>query len=138
MSFIQNTDPRVLNRVVDFGVLGATFFVSSLLFSVTSGSTLLLQILAYSTLLLVCVRLSKRTIVSYNRPIGEVSRQILGNGAGILIGTCIMLVLENLVSANGEIFVAVIFSSIMAFFILGTLSPIVHRMAISHKNPSLF
>ena len=138
MSDIRTIHPKVLNRVVDFSVLCASFFVSCLLFSVASGNALFIQILAYSTLLLVCVRLSKRAIVTYNRSIGEVSRQILGNGAGILIGTCIMLVLENLVSASGEIFVAVIFSSVMAFFILGTLSPIVHRTSISHKAHSPF
>ena len=135
MSFIQNTDSRVLNRVVDFAVLGVTFFLSSLLFSVAWGSTLLLQVLVYSTILLVCVRLSKRAIVSYNRSIGEASRQILGNGAGILIGTCIMSVLAKLVSASDGIFVVVIFSSVMAFFILGTLSPILHKTPkIHHKS----
>jgi len=138
MSDIRNTHPIILNRIVDFLVLGATFFVSCLLFAVESGSALIFQILAYSTLLLVCVRLSKRAVVSYNRSIGEVSRQIIGNGAGILIGTCIMLVVEKLVSASGEIFVAVIFSSVMAFFILGTLSPIVHRTPLMHKKPSPF
>lgn len=138
MSDIQNINPRVLNRVVDFTVLGVTFFVSSLLFSVASGSTLLLQILVYSTILLVCVRLSKRAIVSYNRSIGEASRQILGNGAGILIGTCIMLVLEKLVSASDGIFVVVIFSSVMAFFILGTLSPILHKTPIIHHKSAPF
>ena len=138
MSDIRNTHPKVLNRMVDFTVFCATFFFSCLLFSVASGNALLFQILAYSTLLLVCVILSKRALVSYNRSIGEASRQIIGNGAGILIGTCIMLVLGKLVSASSEIFVAVIFSSVMAFFILGTLSPIVHRSSISHKTHSPF
>lgn len=138
MSDLRNIHPKVLNRVVDFSVLCASFFVSSLLFSIASGNALFIQTLAYSTLLLVCVRLAKRAIVSYNRSIGEVSRQILGNGVGILIGTCIMLVLENLVSASADIFVVVIFSSVMAFFILGTLLPIVHRTPISHKTHSPF
>ena len=138
MSDIRNTHPKDFNRMVDFTVLCATLFVSCLLFSVASGNALFIQILAYSTLLLVCVRLCKRAIVSYNRSIGEASRQILGNGAGILIGTCIMLIVEKLVSGSGEIFVAVIFSSVMAFFILGTLSPIVHKPSISHKTHTPF
>lgn len=133
MADIRNTDPRVLNRVVDFVVLGVTFFVSCMLFSIEPGSTLFLQIIAYSTILLVCVRLCKRAIVSYNRSIGEASRQILGNAGGILIGTCAVLLLEILFSASGQIIVAVIFSSVMVFFILGTLSPIVHKTPIVHK-----
>jgi len=138
MSDIRNTHPIILNRIVDFLVLGATFFVSCLLFSAASGSVLFFQILAYSTLLLVCVRLSKRAVVSYNRSIGEVSRQIIGNGAGILIGSCIMLVFAKLVSASSEIYVAIIFSSVMAFFILGTLLPIVHRSPLMHRKPTPF
>jgi hypothetical protein len=138
MPDIRITHPKVFNRIVDFLILGATFFVSCLLFSAASGNVLFIQILVYSTLLLVCVHLSKRAVVSYNSSIGEVSRQIIGNGAGILIGTSIMLVLEKLVSASGEIFVAVIFSSVMAFFILGTLSPMVHKMPIVDKKPAPF
>ncbi len=138
MSEIQNNHPKVFNRIVDFLVLSTTFFVSCLLFSVMSISTLLFQALVYSTLLLVCVQLCKHSIASYKRPIGKASRQILGNGAGIVIGTCIMLVIEILVSESSDIVVVVTFSSVMAFFILGTLSPIVHKMPIAHKKPSPF
>jgi hypothetical protein len=138
MADIRQTHLKVFNRIVDFLVLGVTFFVSSLLFSVVSVSTFFFQALAYSTLLLVCVQLCKHSIVSYNGSIGEASRQILGNGAGILIGTCIMLVIETLVSDSSDIFAVVIFSSVMAFFIMGTLSPMVHKMPIVHKKPSPF
>ena len=138
MSGIWNTDPRVLNLVVDFVVLGVTFFVSCMLFSIEPGGTLFLQIIAYSTILLVCVRFCKRAIVSYNRSIGEVSRQILGNGTGILVGTCAVLLLEKLFSVGGQIIAAVIFSSVMTFFIMGTLSPIVHKTPIVHKKSSSF
>jgi hypothetical protein len=138
MSDIRNSHPKVFSRIADFLVLGATFSVSCLLFSVVSVSTFFFQALTYSTLLLVCVQLCKHAIVSYNGSIGEASRQILGNGAGILIGTCIMLVFENLVSDSSGIFVVVIFSSVMAFFILGTLSPMLHKMPIVHKKPAPF
>ena len=135
---MRNSDPRIINKVIDFVVLVATFFVSCLLFSAVKDDTLFLQTLAYSLTLLICMRLSKRAIVSYKKSVGEATRQILGNGVGILIGTCIMLVLEKLLLANGEIFVAILFSSAMAFFILGTISPIVHKASIMHKKSSSF
>ncbi|NNE62976.1 MAG: hypothetical protein HKN34_02725 [Gammaproteobacteria bacterium] len=135
---MRNSDPRIVNWVIDFVVLGVTFFVSCLLFSAVQGQALIFQTLAYSSILLICVRLSKRTIVAYKKSVGEASRQILGNGAGILFGTCIMLVLEKLISASSEVFVAIIFSSVMAFFVLGTLSPIVHKAPIMHKKSSSF
>jgi hypothetical protein len=133
MSDIRNADSKLLDRLVDFTVLGATFYVSCILLSVELGSNLFFQTLAYATIVLVCVRLSKRAITSYNKSIGETTRQILGNATGILIGSCVVLLLEKILSARGDLIVVVFLTGIMAFFILGTLSPIVHKTPIVHK-----
>ena len=133
MSDIWNADSRLLDRLVDFTVLGATFYISCMLLSVELEGSLLIQTLAYSTILLACVRLSKRAITSYNKSIGETTRKILGNATGILIGTCVVLLLETIFSTRGDIIAVVILTGVMAFFILGTLSPIVHKTPIVHK-----
>ena len=133
MSDIRNADSRLLDRLVDFTVLGTTFYASCMLLSVKLESSLLFHALAYSTILLVCVRLSKRVIVSYNLSIGETTRQILGNAAGILIGTCVVLLFEKILSTRSDIIAVVILTGVIAFFILGTLSPIVHKTPIVHK-----
>ena len=133
MSDIWNADPRLLDRLVDFTVLGATFYISCMLLSVELEGGLFLQTFAYSTILLVCVRLSKRAITSYNKSIGETTRKILGNATGILIGTCVVLLFETILSTRGDIIAVVILTGVMAFFILGTLSPIVHKTPIVHK-----
>jgi hypothetical protein len=133
MSGIRNADSKQLDRLVDFVVLSATFYASCMLLSVELGGGLFLQILAYSTILLVFVRLSKRAIASYNKSIGETTRQILGNATGILIGTCVVALLEKILLTRGDIIVVYILSGVMAFFILGTLSPIVNKTPIMHK-----
>ena len=133
MSGIRNIDSRLLDRLVDFTVLSATFYISCILLSVELGSSLFFQALVYSTILLVCVRLSKRAITSYNKSIGETTRKILGNATGILIGTCVVLLFETILSTRGDIIAVVILTGVMAFFILGTLSPIVHKTPIVHK-----
>ena len=133
MSDIRNTDSRLLDRLVDFTVLGATFYISCILLSVELRSSLFFQALAYSTILLVCVRLSKRAVTSYNKSISETTRQILGNATGILIGSCVVLLFDKILSMHGDIIVVVILTGVMAFFILGTLSPIVHKTPIVHK-----
>jgi len=143
---VRNADSRRLHRLVDFVVLGATFYVSCMLLSVESGGSLFFHMLAYSTILLTFVRLSKRTIANYSRvylreqtianyykSIGESTRKILGNAIGILIGTCIMLLLEKLLSNHSDFIGAIILSSIMAFFVLGTLGPLVHKTSLGHK-----
>jgi len=133
MSDIWNADSRLLDRLVDFMVLGATFYISCMLLSVELEGSLFFQALAYSTILLVCVRLSKRAITSYNKSIGETTRKILGNATGILIGTCVVLLFETILSTRGDIIAVVILTGVMAFFILGTLSPVVHKTPIVHK-----
>ena len=121
---VQNTDSGRLHRLVDFVVLVATFYASCMLLSVESGGNLFFHILAYSTILLVSVRLSKRAIALYYQSIGGSTRKILGNAIGILIGTCIMLLLEKLLSNHSDHFVVIALSGVMAFFVLGTLSPL--------------
>ena len=123
----QYTNPKLLNRLVDFVVLGMTFYFSCLVLSIELESGLFIQVLSYATIMLVFVQFCKRAIVSYKKSVSEISTQILGNAVGILIGTFIMLFLEILFSSNVELMVAIILSSVMAFFILGTLSPIVHK-----------
>ena len=143
---VLNADSGRSYRLVDFVVLSATFYVSCMLLSVESGGSLFFHMLAYSTIPLAFVRLSKRaianyscvylreqTIANYHKSIGESTRKILGNAIGILIGTCIMLLLEKLLSNHSDFFVAIILSGVMAFFVLGTLCPLVHKTLLVHK-----
>ncbi len=130
---VLHADSRLLDRLVDFTVLGAMFYVSCMLLSVELGSSFFFPTLAYSTILLVFVRLSKRTVVSYNKSMGESTRKILGNAIGILIGTCIMLLLEKLLSNHSDLTPEIILSGVMAFFVLGTLCPFVHKTSLVHK-----
>ena len=130
---VKNADSKPFCCFVYFVVLGATLYVSCMLLSVELGGSLFFHLLAYSTILLVFVRLSKRAIASYNKSIGETTRQILGNATGILIGTCVVALLEKMLLTRGDIIVVSILSGVMAFFILGTLSPIVHKTPIVHK-----
>ena len=127
----QNTHPKLFNRFIDFTVLALTFYLSCLLLSVEIDSGLWLQIRAYSSIVLIFVRLCKRLIVSHWKSLSALNRQILGNAAGILVGTCVMLVLETFLAGSGEIIVALIFSSVMAFFVLGTLSPLFNKKSTS-------
>jgi hypothetical protein len=92
---VRNADSERLNWLVYFVVLGATLFVSCMLLSVELGGSLFFHMLVYSTILLAFVRLSRRAIANYYKSVGECTRQVLGNAIGILIGTCIMLLLEN-------------------------------------------
>jgi len=113
-----------LNRALDFLVLGFTFFLSCLLLSSDAVGDLFLQTVLYAATLVAFVCLSSRIVVRDNTVSNSLTRQISSNAAGILIGTCVILVFEKLFVTGSEFFAAVIFSGVMAFFILGTLAPL--------------
>jgi hypothetical protein len=94
---------------------------------------LFFHMLVYSTILLAFLRLSKRTIANYYTSVGESTRQIIGNAFGILIGTCIMLLLEKSSPSHDDIFVVIVLSSSFVFFVLGTFSPLAHKTSLVTK-----
>jgi hypothetical protein len=124
---------ELLDLIVDFTVLGATFYISCLFLSVESGGSLFIHMLAYSAIVLTFVRLSRRAIANCYKSIGESTHKILGNAIGVLIGTCIMLLLAKLLSNNSGFTPAIILSGVMAFFILGTICPLVHKTRLANK-----
>lgn len=126
-------DLERLHLLVDFVVLGATYYVSCMILSVELGGSLFFHMLAYSTILVTFVRLSKRAIANHYRSIGESTGKMLGNAIGILVGICIMLLIEKLLSNHNEIILAIILSSVMAFFVLGTLSSFTGKTSLGHK-----
>ena len=128
-----HADSGLLELFVDFTVLGATFYISCMLLSVEPGGSLFIHMLAYSTILLTFVGLSRRAIANCCKSIGESTRKILGNAIGVLIGTCIMLLLAKLLSNNSDFTPAIILSGAMAFFVLGTLCPLVHKPSLANK-----
>jgi hypothetical protein len=131
MNNLRNADSIQLNRLIDFVALGATFYISCMTFSVEIGSSLVFHMLAYSSILLVFVRLSKRKIASCFTSAGESTRLILGNAIGILIGACIMLLLEKVSPFHTNFSLVIILSSVMAFFVLGTIGPLVQTSLVN-------
>ncbi len=127
MSVLHFTHHQLIDRLVDFSVFGVTFFISCLLLSVELGILMLLQVLIYATVLLACVRVGKGLVTRYGRPTGTISRHIVGNAGGIFFGTSVMLLLQKLFAVSGDLAVVLVFSGIMAFFILGTLSPLIYN-----------
>lgn len=127
MSNVQNTRPRYFNQVLDFLILGLTFYLSCLVLSVDMSAGLAVQTILYASILIIFMRLARRWLITHLQNMKGITRQILGNAAGIVIGTCVMLLFERLLAFGGEMIVALIFSGVMAFFILGTLTPLVNN-----------
>ena len=70
--------------------------------------------------------------------IGEVSRYILANAVGILAGTCGVLILQTVVSTSGGFSAVVIFSSVISFFVLGTIFAMVYSSTKVVQNAGAY
>jgi len=127
---VLHADSRLSDRLVDFTVLGSVFYLCCVLLSVELEAGFFTQTMAYSALLLFFVSLSKKATAGYSASVGETICHILGNAIGIFVGTCVALSLAKIFSAPDEFFVAVILSGILAFFVLGTLSPFVYKTSL--------
>jgi hypothetical protein len=133
MFAVRNDDSRQLHRLVNFVVLGTTFYISCMIASVEAEGSLFLHWLAYSTILLAFLRLSRRAIANYYDLSGKSLGQVLGNAIGILIGTYIMLLFEKLFSTQSDFNAAIILSGVMAFFVLGTICPLMHEPSLVNR-----
>jgi hypothetical protein len=123
-----------LNLVVNFLVLGFTFFLSCLLLSVGAEGDLFLQTVFYAATLVAFVCLTNWIAMRDNTVMNSLTRKIFSNAVGIMIGTCVILVFENLFATGSDFIAAVIFSGVTAFFILGTLAPLIVCKSSSLNN----
>jgi len=124
----------MISRIIDFCILGFTFYASCLLLSVSSGVNTLGHTLLYSTVILVSVRLGQYFLSSKFGSFNAVVRIMLCNATGLLAGAIVMLAVGSMIPRFGEFAIAVIFASVMAFFVLGTISPFLKKSAHISKD----
>jgi len=124
VSELENTGSKLIVRLIELAVLCAAFFSACQLFAVDIDESLFIHMAIYSTVVILSIILSQRWFCAY-KTIGEVSRYILANAVGILAGTGGVLILQSVVFTSVGFSAVIIFSSVISFFVLGTISPIV-------------
>ena len=119
------------SRLTDLVVLMMSFIVFTLLVGSDGLQHSLVDLLLYVAVLFVSLRLSKRLVFGSFRRGPRCLKTIYGNVLGMVIGTTVLLLADGLLPFIHENLLVIIFASLMAFFILGTLSPVVKS---SHKD----
>ena len=115
------------NQAADFLVLAVTFYLSCRLLSSDNSAVLIIQALVYASTVLVCVNLCKSLLTRFNLALSGMIRQITCNATGIITATIAMLLVGSGVPGSSGLFAGLLFSSVMAFFVLGTLLPLLHK-----------
>ena len=113
------------SRMTDFVVLSMSFVMFALLTESTSFVQMMINMVCYVGIVFVCLRLAKRIVFQYVQNATRVINVLIGNIAGLIVGGALVLSIGYIVPGIAESALVVVFSSVMAFFILGTLSPMV-------------
>jgi hypothetical protein len=119
------------SRLTDLSVLVFSFLVFELLVGSQGWRHTALDLLVYVSVLFISIRLSKRFVFQVLSGQHRCINTIYGNVFGIVVGVTVLLLLDALMPVLSENLLVVVFSSVMAFFVLGTLSPVVKS---SHKD----
>ena len=120
----MDTSDTITEKTINFIILGGSFYLSCFLLSIQVESNLIIQTFIYACVVLLAVTLGKRMLSSTFTSAGRVVKMIIINATGLIIGAIIMLIFGYIFPELGEFTVAVVLASVMAFFVFGTLSPL--------------
>ena len=120
----DNQKPQLLTYLINFVILGTTFYVSCSVFAIQSYGNLLVNSLFYASVVLVCMRIGRLLVASMSLDKSRILYTVLVNATGILIGAALLLLLGNVIPNMDVSVIAIVISSVIAFFVLGTLSPL--------------
>jgi len=120
---IRNSD--LVIKYIDFFVLGATFSITCSILPDSVGGDVLLLTVLYSVILFASVRIGRHILSRGSSSLSAVLKLMLNNAVGLSIGAGIMLVLGLVIPGLGQFSAVIIIATIMAFFVLGTLSPLI-------------
>jgi hypothetical protein len=113
------------SRLIDMTALTISFLLFAIATDHLHPLSILFDAAVYVSIVFVCLRLSKRFVFDSFRSSSRMVRVLLGNLLGFVSGVTLLLALQTILPfVHGETAV-IIFSSVLAFFILGTLSPMV-------------
>ncbi len=124
MDINENEPDTIAVRFIDFMVLGGSFYLACFLLSIPVANILIIQTFMYASTVLLAVVVGNRLLSSTLTSAGRVVKMIIINATGLFIGSIIMLIFGYIFPELGGFSVAVVFASVMAFFVFGTLSPL--------------
>ena len=120
---MDNSD-TITEKTISFIILGGSFYLSCFLLSIQVERNLIMHTFIYACVVLLAVAIGKRILSANFTFAGRVVKTIIINATGLFIGAIIMLIFGYIFPELGGFTVAVVLASVMAFFVFGTLSPL--------------
>lgn len=118
-----NQKPQLLTYLINFIILGTTFYSSCSIFAINSHGNLLLQSLIFAIVVLAGMKIGRLVVATTSLANGRIQYTVLVNATGIVIGAVLLLMTGYIIPNIDVSLIAIVVSSVIAFFILGTISP---------------
>ena len=123
MTSRKNESQKWFSNLVYFIVLGFAFYASSVILGLDQGSYLWLQSLLYAGVTLATLQLGRYCLAVVARSQSRILYTVLVNAIGIFFGVIAILIMRLVIPDLAFSVIALVVASIIAFFILGTISP---------------
>ena len=124
MNSINKSQTKIIRKLVDFIILSGLFFLSCQIIPWSFQENILMTSMAYAIVVIISLQICQHLIQSAFKSTNSVIQLMLNYAAGLIIGTCVMLVIGFIAASMEGLAVVAILASIMAFFVLGTVSPL--------------
>ena len=125
MTSSQIRSSSFYSRIIDLIVLASSFLLLAIITDLGTIQQVATDLVLYVVVMFISLRICKRIIFEYVNTSRRITTVLLGNVSGLILGALSVILLDQLFPGIGESALIVILSSILAFFMLGTLSPMV-------------
>lgn len=113
------------SRMVDLAALAFSFVVFATIAGTPLSYQVLVDLVLYVSIVFICLRGAKRVIFEHLNLSNRVLSVLIGNITGLVAGGAFVALIDTFIPGFQESLLVVILSSIMAFFVLGTVSPMI-------------
>ena len=120
---MTSSKSKLYSRIIDLMVLTSSFLLLTLITDIVNPVKYSIDLFVFVGVMFISLRLSKRFISERFHTSSRIANILLGNIVGLMIGALLVMLIDQFFAGILESALIVIFSSILAFFILGTLSP---------------
>jgi len=135
MTSLQIRSSNFYSQILDLIVLTSSFLLLVMITDMGSIQQVAADLVLYVVVVFISLRTCKRLVFEFVPTSNRITAVLLGNVSGLILGALSVILLDQLLPGIGESALIVILSSILAFFMLGTLSPMIkcsNRDIINH------
>ncbi len=125
MTSTQIRSSSFYSRVIDLIVLASSFLLLAIITDLGTIQQVASDLVLYVVVVFISLQICKHIVFEYVDTSRRITTVLLGNVSGLIMGALSVILLDQLFPGIGESALIIILSSILAFFMLGTLSPMV-------------